>query len=341
MSKFLPVSKPLQEDLVYDIANCGPRHTFWANGKLVSNTNMQNLPRLERTEAGDIIETGTGMLRLSIEAPQGHRICVADSAQIEARTIVWLAGQDDIVNLFASGQDVYCHMASIIYGRKIIKKDKLERFIGKIAVLGLGYGMGANKFQTTLSMGIMGPPVDLELSVCKGIVNKFRAANKRVVALWKVAEGILNDLVAKRTGSFDVDGEEVLSWEDETVWLPNGMGLHYPNLRWNNGFSYKANGKSKKIYGGLLVENIVQALARILVSDQMLIVQAELMKLKLKKNEFAQIALMTHDEIVSVVPDRYADKTLEMKITAMRSRPDWAQGVPLDAEGGHALRYEK
>lgn len=291
------------------------------------------------------------MLRLALEAPSGHRICVADSAQIEARTIVWLAGQADIVELFAKGQDVYCHMASIIYGRTITKKDKLERFIGKIAVLGLGYGMGHVKFQTTLAMGIMGPPVELSLAECKRIVVMFRKANSKVVALWRMAEGILEDLVRGQIGSFSVDGHVVLEWEDNTVWLPNGMPLNYPELRWNNGFSYLANNKRKKIYGGLLVENIVQALARIFVSDQMLDVAAYLKKLTLKKGEVAQVALMTHDEIVNVVPDRYADKLAGpiikgkvqkgVLLDIMRQRPSWAQGVPLDAEGGHAVRYEK
>lgn len=325
----------------------GAKTGRWSGG---DKTNMQNLPRLERTDSGEIIERGTGMLRLSVEAPSGHRIVVADSAQIEARTIAWLAGQSDIIELFAKGQDVYCHMASIIYGRTITKKDKLERFIGKIAVLGLGYGMGANKFQTTLALGIMGPAVELELSVCKGIVNTYRRANRKITQLWEKANSILLDLCEGKSGSYSVDGEVVLQWEDETVWLPSGMGLHYPGIKVTRTvndkkvtetITYLRNGKRCKIYGGLLVENIVQALARIFVSDSMLDVAEYLKTLKLKKGERAQIGLMTHDEIVSVVPDRYADKLLKEKIGLMRLRPTWAKNIPLDAEGGHAVRYEK
>lgn len=318
----------------------GAKTGRWSGG---DKMNMQNLPRLERDEAGVIIEKGTGMLRLSVIAPPGHRIGVADSAQIEARTIAWLAGQADIVELFARGEDVYCHMASIIYGRTITRKDKLERFIGKIAVLGLGYGMGAQKFQTTLALGIMGPPVDLSLTECKRIVNAFRRANFHIVRLWSKAEKILEDLVAGRAGEMLVDGEVVLTWEDGSVWLPNGMGLHYPDLKYSigGGFSYKANGKRKKIYGGLLVENIVQALARILVAEQMLDVAAYYKTQKLRKNEVLQVVLMTHDEIVSVIPDRLADKALKEKIRLMRQPCGWAKGVPLDAEGGHDVRYSK
>ena len=114
---------------VYDIANCGPRHRFVANGKLVSNCNLQNLKR-------------GGELRRSILAPKGHVVVVADSAQIEARVLAWLSQQMDIVNAFATKQDVYKLMASAIYGVPVEDITKDQRFIGKICVLGLGYGMG-------------------------------------------------------------------------------------------------------------------------------------------------------------------------------------------------------
>ena len=106
---------------VYDIANCGPRHRFVANGKLVSNCNLQNLKR-------------GGELRRSILAPKGHVIVVADSAQIEARVLAWLAGQLDIVNAFAMKEDVYKLMASAIYGVPVDQVTKDQRFIGKICI---------------------------------------------------------------------------------------------------------------------------------------------------------------------------------------------------------------
>ena len=113
---------------VYDIANCGPRHRFVANGKLVSNCNLQNLKR-------------GGELRRSILAPKGHVIVVADSAQIEARVLAWLAGQLDIVNAFAMKEDVYKLMASAIYGVPVDQVTKDHRFIGKVCTLGLGFGL--------------------------------------------------------------------------------------------------------------------------------------------------------------------------------------------------------
>lgn len=111
---------------VYDIKNCGPRHRFVANGKLVHNSdsvNMQNLPRISP-------------LKKAILAPEGYVFIDSDSSQIEARTLAWLAGQDDLVTAFANGEDVYCIMASGIYGRDITKAEPTERFVGKTVILG-------------------------------------------------------------------------------------------------------------------------------------------------------------------------------------------------------------
>ena len=105
---------------------------------------------------------------------------------------------------------------------------------------------------------------------------------------------------------------------------------------------YKANDVWKKIYGGLLFENIVQALARIAVGEQMLLTDKYLKTLKLKKNEVARIVTMSHDEIVSVVPERYAEKLLDNKIKFMRTPPhNWGSDIPFDAEGGYAHNYSK
>ena len=127
---------------VYDIKNCGPRHRFVANGKLVHNSdgiNLQNLP-----------SRGNVGLKECIEAPPGWVIINCDSSNIEARMLAWWAGQDDLVQDFANGVDVYCKLASTIFGRTITKADTKERFLGKTVVLGCGYQTGAGKLQVTL-----------------------------------------------------------------------------------------------------------------------------------------------------------------------------------------------
>jgi DNA polymerase I-like protein with 3'-5' exonuclease and polymerase domains len=122
--------------------------------------NMQNLP----TRKGNTIKQ-------AITAPEGCLIVDADSAQIEARVLAWLAGQTDLVEAFAAGQDVYKIMAATIYGKPAAEISKAERFVGKSVVLGSGYGMGAKKFKAQL----WGFGVEVELDEAQRIINTYRS----------------------------------------------------------------------------------------------------------------------------------------------------------------------
>lgn len=294
----------------------------WSAG---NKMNMQNLPR-------------GGELRLSILAPRGSRLVVADSGQIEARVNAWVSEQTDLLDAFAaqsdtSPTDVYTKFASTIYGREITKADKLERFIGKVCVLGLGYSMGPAKLQTTLALGTMGPPVFLELDMCKKIVNLYRRMNFKIVAFWKRCEAMLDDMITGTEGVY-----KCLRWEKECIWLPNGMRLKYPGLRCDvgeNGFkeySYLRKGVRVKVYGGLLCENIVQALARIIIGNQFL---------ELADGHNYRIATTTHDELVACTKTATAKKCFNTMIKVMTTPPDWCRDLVLSAEGGWAENYSK
>ena len=213
-------------------------------------------------------------------------------------------------------------------------------------VLGLGYGMGAKRFQTTLALGVMGPPVQMSMTECSRIVKMYRKINKAIVDFWQTCEDVLLDMARGGSGSFGPNG--VLQYEGTSIWLPNGMGLHYPGLRalWNSqtnelvGFKYKSNGADKHIYGGLLCENIVQALAGVIIREEMVEVDNLYTKAKLRKGEIAKIATMTHDEIVSVVPERLAQKLLDGNLKIMKTPPAWAPDLPINAEAvGWAINY--
>lgn len=305
----------------------GAKTGRWSGG---DKLNFQNMPRGSE-------------LRKSIIAPDKHVIVVCDSAQIEARVVNWVSGNQAVLDVFANKEDVYCYMASIIYGRPITKKDKDERFIGKIATLGLGYGMGAAKFRTTLALGTMGPAVDMPLAECTRIVNTFRQTNRAIVNYWNQLEGVLARIAQGQEGTFGV-----ISYDGDGLWLPNGMGILYPGLRAetdvNTGrISYKYWSKTRwsKIYGGLATENVVQALAGVIIRQQMLWYDDWLRAQKLRNGEVARIVTMSHDEIVSVVPERLAKKALAQKLEIMRTPPDWCSDLPLDAEGGFAMNYSK
>lgn len=287
--------------------------------------NMQNLKR-------------GGELRQSILAPKGHVISVVDSGQIEARVNGWLWGQTDLLDAFRAsdagiGRDAYCNFGDVIYGREITKDDKMERFIAKVATLGLGYGMGPDKFQATLAKGALGgPPVFFELTKCKVIVNAYRRVNFRIVAGWAKCTGIIEDMAAGREGSW-----KCLRWEKERIWGPDGTSLKYPNLKKGHNeetgydeWTYEAKGVTKKIYGSLFAENICQWLARMVVATQM----REIAKKR-------RVVLMTHDEVGAIAPVRAAAKCFDEMTTAMRRAPEWCADIPLNCEGGWATNYSK
>lgn len=307
----------------------------------LGGTNKMNMQNLKRG----------GELRLSILAPKGHEIVVVDSGQIEARVNGWLWGQEDLLDAFRASdgwdeavmgialgedRDAYCKFADLVYGREITKRDKTERFVGKVCVLGLGYQMGAPKLQITLAKGALGgPPVYFELDKCHQIVNAYRRKNHRIANGWEFCKGIIEDMAAGVRGSHGP-----ISWEKETLWLPNGMALKYPDLKKRQGdkgfdeWTYQGMLKNtpvrKKIYGGLLCENIVQALARIIVMAQLLEIDKKY-----------RVVMTTHDENVALAKIKQAQAALKFMLAAMRKPLPWCADIPLNAEGGHASNYSK
>lgn len=306
-------------------------HTLrWGGG---DKRNMQNLTR-------------GGELRQSIEAPKGHQLCVVDSGQIEARFNAWLWGQDDLLQAFAKAdqwdkskgvargddRDAYCLFGDSIYGREITTDDKTERFVSKVGVLGLGFKMGGPRLQITLAKGALGgPPVFFTLAECNTIVNKYRRKNDRIVWGWGLCKKIIEDMADGRTGS-----HKCISWSANTIHLPNGLTLKYPDLRKvmnDKGFeewTYQAGDIRKKIYDGLLCENLVQCLARICIGEQMLAISRKV-----------RVVMTTHDECVACVKTPTAAKTFDMMVTAFRTAPKWCSDIPLNAEGGFAFNYSK
>lgn len=298
-------------------------HTGRASGG--DKMNLQNLPR-------------GGTLRKSIKAPDGHVVLAVDSAQIEARVVAWLAGQDDLVEDFRNGVDIYSKFASDVYERPIDKAvDKVERFVGKTCILGLGYGMGKDKFKSTLKIGMAGVSVDLPLEDAERIVKLYRQKYERITALWSDADKALPAIA----NGFDYEfGTSVtLSVTPEGIKLPNDMLVRYPGLhKTNEGFVYTTKRGPIKIYGGKVVENVVQALARIVVFDQMAKIDQEFRKRDSEDARF-KVALTVHDEVVAVVPEDQAQRSLDFMIKVMSTPPQWAQGLPVACEGDFALTY--
>jgi DNA polymerase len=282
--------------------------------------NMQNLPR-------------SSPLKRAILAPQGYMMIDSDSSQIEARTLAWLAEQNDLVEAFDRGEDVYKIMASAIYGKDINDITKDERFVGKTTILGAGYGMGAKKFRSQLKTF----NVDMPQEECERIIAVYRQTYPRIPMLWREAGNALlaiaNDQSAPlgRSGVLDVEGAKGIR-------LPNGLYIKYPNLRrWINDAGKEElvydtkKGKAvipNRIYGGKVIENVCQALARIAIGEQMLLIAKKY-----------RVVMTVHDAIACIVPEQQTENAQEFVEMVMRTRPKWAPDLPLNCESGMGRSY--
>ena len=196
--------------------------------------------------------------------------------------------------------------------------------------------MGPAKLQLTFAKGALGgPPVYFELEKCQEIVNAYRQTNYKIIHGWKICDRIIEDMAAGRTGSHGP-----ISWEANTVWLPNGMCLKYPDLRKAIGdkgwpeWTYQSTMKGvlirKKIYSGLLNENIVQALARIIVMWQML-----------QASRKYRVVMTTHDEFACIAKNAQAERCFAFMTHWMKTAPEWCYDIPLNSEGKVDVNYSK
>jgi DNA polymerase len=284
--------------------------------------NLQNLPRGSE-------------LRKCLVAPEGHLIFVADLSNIEARMLAWLAGQEDLLDQFRRGEDIYSNFASKIYGRPINKNDNpTERFVGKTAILGLGYGMGHNKFKLTLESGAAGPAMQISELDAINVIQTYRSTYSQIPLLWGRLENLLRQSLHR--DNFGVPYRSgVLTVQDRSLVLPNRMSLKYDNLQiTSEGLTYNSrNGLVEKTYGGRITENVIQALSRIVITDSLLRLDRDL--------DDAKVALTVHDEVVIVAPDKNPAATMARIIEDLCTPPTWAPDLPLSAEGGYDRKYSK
>lgn len=296
----------------------------------VDKVNFQNLPSRDVKKKA---------LKNAILPPEKHVIINVDSSQIEARVLVWLAGQEDVVKQYREGQDVYSNFASRVYGRKIDKRNKTERFVGKTCTLGLGYGTGWAKLQHTLKT--QPPGADLPDHECQRLVKIYRDVNYKVIQLWRDCDKALEYLntwetrLANGYGQpYYLDKHNIIKVTPKGLELPNGLYLQYPELRWDTSesqgkFVYKKRfGGEVSVWGGSIVENVVQALARIIIGEQMV-----------RINERYKPVLTVHDAVVCVAAEQEKEEALKFIMDEMSKAPDWAPDLPIACEGDYATNY--
>ena len=280
--------------------------------------NMQNLP-----SRGD----NAGKLKKAILAPEGHVMIDCDSSQIEARVLAWFAGQDDLVQAFKDGKDVYKIMASAIYHAAADEITKDQRFVGKTTILGSGYGMGAAKFQAQLqTFG-----VEITLQEAQRIISVYRETYPWIPALWSAGNAAIDALARGRTAKW---GNGVVTVTKDGFLMPNGMTQRYPGLKkvkdkaGKEQYIYESRKGVTKLYGGKLTENICQGLARCIIGEQLLLIAKRY-----------KVVLTVHDAVACVAPKEEAEEAMAYVMECMRFVPTWAEGVPLNCEAGFGDSY--
>lgn len=295
---------------------------------------------------GDVMTLLSHALRGMIVPSPGRRLMVADYAAIEARVVLWLAEDDEALDVFRRRECIYMAMATEIYGRPITDKVKQadERQMGKQAVLGLGYQMGAKKFQATLAekWGIF-----IELDFAQLIVDKYREKFWRVKKMWWDQEAAAIAAVKQPGRQFRCGRVRWMCFDGFLhCRLPSGRLLGYCDPRveqkatpWGEKRDcltymgvdpYTKKWRRQDTYGGMLVENITQATARDLMADAML---------RCHEEGTYDVILSVHDELIAECDE---DKgSVEDFEAVMAHVPDWADGCPVAAEGWTGYRYKK
>jgi DNA polymerase len=304
----------------------------------------------------------SAMLRSMLRSGPGRRLMAADFSQIEARIVAWIAGQQDLLQLFASGGKVYEEMAADIYRVPVeeIENPSERRQVGKGTALGAGFGMGADTHaeNTKKQTGIVlergqrdeeGNLLPGEIDWAQRAIDAYRQKYRNVPRFWKeIEQAAMQAVLDPGTVTTCGHGATIkYTVRGNVLWciLPSGRPLAYcqPEVRerktpWGEMRGavtfLGVNSLTKKWqrhagYGGLFTENVVQAMARDLMASAMLRAEAA----------GYPIILTVHDEIMAEVPN--GEGSLDELLRLMMVRPEWAQGLPVAAEGWEGERYRK
>lgn len=339
----------LRNNLVYHGASTG---RYAGTG-----VQLQNLPRphkgfkagvsLPALASGDLeyaqlvlddpMPHASSALRSMIIAEGGKDLVVADYSSIEARNVMWLAEENEAVQMFRDGADIYCEMASFLYGRPITKADSRERFIGKSIILGCGYGMGAPKFKATCA----GQGVDVEDELAAKAVQAYRTKYSKVPMLWYALERAAKQAIKERGVWFPA---KLVRWMCKGRFLrcrlPSGRMLWYMDpalstdehgegITFMGVDTYTKKWSRQKTFGGKLCENVVSAISRDIMTNAMLNLE----------DAGYDVVMTVHDEIISEVPKDFG--SVEEFIEIMTQPIGWAPGCAIGAEGWRADRYKK
>jgi len=288
--------------------------------------NMQNMPRG--------MPGKPPMLRKSLIAPPGHVVIAGDLSQIEARLVAWLAGAKDLLAEFAKvGGDPYSAFASLIFGipidRKKNKGHAIHGFIGKTGVLGLGYQCGDEKFYNMVLMLARILGIDLSTVVAwtpelaHRTVRTYRTRYWQIPQLWNRLQSATSAIWSNPQAANTKINIGPITITYAEIEGPNGLSMKYKNPRLDNGeYIYNYGWGTYKMYGGKMLENIIQFLARIII-----------MNAALRLNDLGyRFCLQAHDELVFIVPIADEANAKAIIYKELTRKPSWGSDIPLEAE---------
>ena len=283
-------------------------------------------------------------LRDSVKAPKGKTLVVNDLSQIECRILAYTAHEQWVLDAFVAKKDIYKAQASKSFGVPYEEITKSMRFVGKSQILGLGFQAGENGLRVVLGKR----SEDFSSEELQGWVKSYRASVPNIVAFWRKYKAVLRAMVQGM--NVGIDDKGILQLEGNCVVLPNGMKLVYRDIRCEkneNGFDqyvyWGRNIRTKKpdwenTFEGRMVENAVQALARIVLTTQMGWIKAEFRKRGWSRDD-AHLAMQVHDELIVCCREDIAEEVLEIMQHYMAKPPHWASDLPLGSDGDIAKRY--
>jgi DNA polymerase len=297
----------------------GAAHTHRLGGDW--KLNVQNFPARGKVNH----------LKRALTARVKHLVANIDSSQIEARIVAWLAEEWELLEQFRLGLDPYKIFAAKVFGVEVASVTPEQRFLGKTSILGLGFGLGWVKFKAqvrvksleALKISGSGSELILEDAQSQLIVNTYRNTYTGVPRIWRK----LNDGISILAGGHGSCTIGPCVFELGRISLPNGLYLHYHNLRQTpDGWVYDHAGEPRRLYGGALLENIVQALARIIVMDAAV-------RIKQRVSPYGiGLALQVHDALAAVIPEELVTWAGNIMKEEMNRTVKWAPELPLAAD---------
>lgn len=309
----------------FDVGFSGAVQTHRYSGGSGAGGNPQNFTR-------------NSFLRGAVCAPGGYSLVVGDFAAIELRLLAWLAKEPKLMGKIMADEDIYSDFASLKYGRKITKADKIERQFGKCSILGLGYNMGAKKFKLTVKNQT---GMDISEDEARKTVDLYRTTYFNVPKLWEQAHALLPLISTGMIGC--IWFAPFIKVKQNMLVLPSGLTIKYPNLRqvgkdWVYDVYHKTyEAETTNLYGGKIIENICQALA------------GELCREAIQRAEECDLTVVgqVHDEILCVAPDddnelfRTAPECAELLKACMERAPKWLPTLRLKSEVGYGKNWNE